>query len=137
MAYIHRSTIYKEEVTPDTIGLMTDIVGYQVRTADGRIAAGEVDGVRSDGVRIAGMPGHPGRHGYLPTAAIARIDRATDTVLLVPGITPDRILAAPDPPDGPDGWHLSRDWWADLMGHYGLCDPAGRGDAPFLHPGGR
>ena len=44
------------------------------------------------------------------------------------------MLDAPPPPDErPDGWHASDDWWADLLGHYGLYDSEGKGSEPFLH----
>lgn len=110
------------------------IVGYQVRTADGTRAVGEVEGVRPRGVRIHKIPGAR-RAGYLPMEAIARIDADTNTAYLAPGIDAHGIAGAPPPPDeSPDGWHKSGDWWADLLGHYGLFESEGRGSEPFLHP---
>jgi hypothetical protein len=38
---------------------------------------------------------------------------------------------------GPDDWHTSDDWWADLLGHFGLFDAAGKGNEPLLHPAQR
>lgn len=111
------------------------IVGYQVRTADGARAVGEVEGVRPRGVRIHKIPGRAGRAGYLPMEAIARIDSPTNTIHLSAGIDVDGIADAPPPPDeSADGWHKSGDWWADLLGHYGLFESEGRGSEPFLHP---
>ena len=57
------------------------LVGYQVRDADGRVL-GEIEGVRPNGVRVHKIPGHPGHAGYLPAAAFARVDHATNMVLL-------------------------------------------------------
>ena len=109
-------------------------MGYQARTLDGTTVVGEVEGVRPTGVRIHKIPGHPGHAGYLPAEAIARIDEPTNTVFLVEGIGPEQVLDAPPPPDeSPEGWHKSADWWADLLGHYGLFDSEGRGSEPFLH----
>ena len=111
------------------------IVGYQGRGAGGGRVLGTVEGVRPRGVRVHKIPGHAGHHGYLPAEAIARIDRSTDTVLVRPGIDLERLVDAPPPPDeSPDGWHMSNDWWADLLGHYGLFSAEGRGGEPFLHP---
>lgn len=111
------------------------IVGYQVRTADGTSVLGEVEGVREHGIRIHKIPGHARRAGYLPMGAIARIDPATNTINLTPGLDAARIVDAPPPPDeSPDGWRKSGDWWADLLGHYGLFESEGRGSEPFLHP---
>jgi hypothetical protein len=54
------------------------------------------------------------------------------------GIGADRVADAPPPSDeGPDDWHKAADWWADLLGHYGLFDSAGKGNEPFLHPAQR
>lgn len=109
--------------------------GFQVRTTDGGAVVGEVQGVRPHGVRIHKIPGHAGHAGYLPVEAIERIEPATDEIVLRPGIGVAEVVDAPPPPDeSPDGWHLSADWWADLLGHYGLFDPAGRGNEPYLHP---
>jgi len=113
----------------------TALVGYQVREADGRTVIGEVDGVRPSGIRVHKIPRHRRREGYLPAQAIAAVDRATNTIRLREGIRLDAVLEAPEPPDGSrEGWHLSGDWWADLLGHYGLFDAEGRGSEPFLHP---
>lgn len=122
-------------MTHTTIEPTTAMVGYQVREADGRTVVGEVEGVRPSGLRIHKIPHHRRETGYLPAEAIATVDRATNTIGLVDGIALAAILEAPDPPDGSsEGWHLSGDWWADLLGHYGLFDPEGRGSEPFLHP---
>lgn len=122
-------------MTHTTIEPSTSMVGYQVREADGRTVVGEVDGVRPSGFRIHKIPHHRRATGYLPAAAIATVDRVTNTIRLVDGIRRDAILEAPDPPDGsPEAWHRSDDWWADLLGHYGLYDAEGRGSEPFLHP---
>ena len=113
----------------------TALVGYQVREADGRTVVGEVDGIRPSGLRIHKIPRHRGRVGYLPAEAIATVDRATNTIRLRDGIRLAAILDAPAPPhEGREDWHLSGDWWADLLGHYGLFDAEGRGSEPFLHP---
>jgi len=123
-----------------TIEPTTALVGYQVREADGRTVVGEVEGVRPSGIRPSGIrihkiPGHPRRAGHLPAEAIADVERATDTIRLRDGIRLAAILDAPEPPAGdPEGWHMSGDWWADLLGHYGLFDAEGRGSEPFLHP---
>ena len=119
----------------EVVELTTGIVGYQVREADGVRRLGEIEGIGGRGIRIHRIPGHMRRHGYLPADAIARVDRVTDTVILVPGATLEQMLEAPEPPDGgATAWHMSDDWWADLLGHYGLFDPEGRGNEPFLHP---
>jgi hypothetical protein len=111
------------------------MVGYQARAEGGATVIGEIEGVRPNGVRIHKIPGHAGHAGYLPAAAIARIEDSTNTVLVVPGIGIDQVVDAPPPPDeSPDGWHKSDDWWADLLGHYGLFDSEGHGNEPFLHP---
>lgn len=119
-------------------GLSIGVVGYQVRTADGDHPVGEVEGVRKKGVRVHRIPGHLGHHGYLPAEAIAQIDRATNTIFLREGIDVGDVVDAP-PPRGedPDGWHKSSEWWADLLGHYGLYESEGRGNEPFLHPAQR
>jgi hypothetical protein len=117
-----------------TVQTSIRLVGYQARTLDGTTVVGEVEGVRPKGVRIHKIPGHPGHAGYLPAEAIARIDEPVNTVFLVEGIGPEQVLDAPPPPDeSPEGWHKSADWWADLLGHYGLFDSEGRGNEPFLH----
>jgi hypothetical protein len=110
------------------------LVGYQARTHDGTTVVGEIEGVRPKGVRIHKIPGHPGHAGYLPAEAIARSHEPTNTVYLVEGIGPEQVLDAPPPPgESPEGWHKSADWWADLLGHYGLFDSEGRGNEPLLH----
>jgi hypothetical protein len=110
------------------------LVGYQVREADGNVI-GEIEGVRPAGVRVHKITGHPGRAGYLPRGAFANVDAATNTVFLCTGLTIEDVLDAPPPPDEtPDGWHKSDDWWADLLGHYGLFESEGRTSEPFLHP---
>ena len=122
-------------MSSQTIELTTALVGYQAREADGRTVIGEIQGVRPNGVRIHKIPGHARHAGYLPAEAIERVERTTDTIVLRPGIGLAEVLDAPPPPDeSPDGWHMSRDWWADLIGHYGLYDAEGRGSEPFLHP---
>src|SRR5947209_14435034 len=121
-----------------TAELSMKVVGYQVRTADGERAVGEVEGVRPQGVRLHRIAGHRGHHGYLPAKALARIDAATNTIFLRQGIDADQIVDAPPPPgEEPDGWHKSSEWWADLLGHYGLFESEGRGSEPFLHPAQR
>jgi hypothetical protein len=111
------------------------IVGYQVRSADRSTVFGEIEGVRSQGVRIHKSPGQPGRYGYLPGAAIAEIDETMNTAVLKSGITAGHILEAPPPPDErSDQWHKSSEWWANLLGHYGLFESEGRGNEPYLHP---
>ncbi|MGE0027136.1 MAG: hypothetical protein AB7O78_05595 [Thermoleophilia bacterium] len=123
-------------MTRTAIEPTTAMVGYQVREADGRTVAGEVDGVRPSGIRIHKIPHQRGRVGYVPVEAIATVDRATNTIRLRDGIRLAAILDAPEPPRGSgEDWHLSGDWWADLLGHYGLYDAEGRGSEPFLHPG--
>ncbi len=117
-----------------TQALTTRIVGYQARVADGSAVVGEVQGVRPRGVRIHRIPGHPRHHGYLPDEAIARVDPDTNTLFLASGVGLAEVIDAPAPPDeSPNAWHTSVDWWADLLGHYGLSDPAGKGSEPFLH----
>jgi hypothetical protein len=119
-------------------GLTIGVVGYQVRTADGDHPVGEVEGVRAKGVRVHRIPGHAGHHGYLPAKAIAQIDAATNTIFLGEGIDVGAVLDAPPPPgEDPDAWHKSSEWWADLLGHYGLYESEGRGSEPFLHPAQR
>jgi hypothetical protein len=118
--------------------LTTQVVGYQVRTAGGAEVVGEVEGVRSGGMRVYKIPGHHGMRGYVPREAILWVSPGTDTIFLIEGISGDRVAGAPPPPDeGPDDWHKSPDWWADLLGHYGLFDSAGKGSEPFLHPAQR
>jgi hypothetical protein len=117
-----------------TVQTSIRLVGYQARASDGATVVGEIEGVRPKGVRIHKIPGHPGHAGYLPAEAIARIHAPTNTVFLGEGIGPEQVLDAPPPPDeSPAGWHKSADWWADLLGHYGLFDSEGRGSEPFLH----
>lgn len=111
------------------------MVGYQVRAADGATVIGEIEGIRPNGVRVHKIPGHPRHAGYLPAAAIARIEDSTNTAFLTAGIGVDCVLDAPPPPgESPDGWRKSEDWWADLLGHHGLFESEGRGNEPFLHP---
>ena len=110
------------------------LVGDLVRQADGT-PVGEAEGVRRSGIRIHKIPGHPGRAGYVPAVALAGIGRATHTVTLIRELTLARLVDAPPPPDqSPDTWHKSPDWWADLLGHYGLFESNGRNNEPFLHP---
>src|SRR5438105_11366596 len=110
------------------------VVGYQVRTLGGASVVGEVEGVRERGVRVHKIPRHRGHHGYLPAAAIAWISDATNTIFLAEGISAESVADAPPPPGAdPDGWHKSDEWWANLLGHYGLYESAGRGSEPFLH----
>jgi hypothetical protein len=111
------------------------IVGYQVRSADRKTVIGEIEGVRPRGVRLRKFPGHPGHFGYLPAEAINVVDEPTNTALLKSGITVTHILDAPHPPDErADAWHKSDEWWADLLGHFGLFESSGRGSEPYLHP---
>ena len=111
------------------------LVGFQARESDGSTVVGEIEGVRPHGVRIHKIPGHPGHAGYLPAEAIARVEESTNTVVLAARVGLRQVLDAPPPPDqSPDGWHKSNDWWADLLGHYGLFASEGRGSEPFLHP---
>ena len=112
--------------------LNTDIDGYQVRTADRSEAIGEIEGVMAHGVRLHKLTGHAGHAGYLPSEAIARVDKDTDTVYLVHGVEMSTILDAPAPPN--DAWRTSPEWWADLLGHYGMFDAEGKGNEPMLHP---
>jgi hypothetical protein len=117
--------------------LSTQAVGYQVRTAGGPAVVGEVEGVRPGGVRLYRIPGHVGRRGYVPNEAILWVSHGTNTLFLTQGITADQVAGSPPPPDeGPEDWHKSADWWADLLGHYGLFD-GGQGSEPFLHPAQR
>jgi hypothetical protein len=114
------------------------MVGYQARAEGGATVIGEIEGVRPNGVRIHKIPGHARHAGYLPAAAIARIEDSTNTVFVVAGVGIAQVVDAPPPPDeSPDGWHKSDDWWADLLGHYGLFDSAGMRSEPFLHPAQR
>jgi hypothetical protein len=126
----------KEEVMSATPAATLDVrlVGYLVRQSDGT-AVGEVEGVRTAGLRVHKIPGHPHHAGYVPAAAFAGVDHPTNTVILIPDITIRRIVDAPPPPDqAADAWHKSADWWADLLGHYGLFESEGRKSEPFLHP---
>jgi hypothetical protein len=118
--------------------LTTQVVGYQVRTAGGAGVVGEVEGVRARGMRLYKIPGNPGRRGYVPSEAVLWVSHGTDTIFLIEGVTADRVAGSPPPADErPDDWHKSDDWWADLLGHYGLFDSAGKGNEPFLHPAQR
>jgi len=124
----------RKMATKKTNELDIGLVGYQVRAADDTVI-GEIEGVRPAGVRLHKIPGHPSHAGYLPGAAFARIDGATNTVFLHPGPSIERILDAPPPPgETRDGWHKSTEWWADLLGHYGLFESEGRKSEPILHP---
>ena len=115
--------------------LSIQLLGYEVRTDDDAVV-GEVEGVRPHGMRLTKITGHPGHHGYLPTEAVGAVDRRTGTIRLVPGISAGSVVDAPPPPgEDPDAWHTSPEWWADLLGHYGLSDPRGRSNQPFLHAG--
>ena len=121
-------------MSDDAAGTDIRLVGYQVREAGG-LVIGEIEGVRPAGVRVHKMSGHAGAVGYLPGASFARIHDATNTVYLREGVTLANVLGAPPPPDeSPDGWHKSADWWADLLGHYGLFESEGRKSEPMLHP---
>ncbi len=111
----------------------TAIIGFQVRAADGTTPLGEVDEVSSRALRIHRIPGHAGHVGFLPLDAIDRVDKATDTVILTGGVDMERLIDAPTPPDA-GAWHKSPDWWASLLGHYGLFEAEGRSSEPFLHP---
>jgi hypothetical protein len=118
--------------------LTTQVVGYQVRSAGGADVVGEVEGVRSRGMRVYRIPGHHGMRGYVPSEAVLWVAHGTNTIFLAEGITAEQVAGAPPPPDeGPDDWHKSGDWWADLLGHYGLFDSAGMRSEPFLHPAQR
>jgi hypothetical protein len=67
--------------------------------------------------------------------AVGRVDHRTNTIFLRTGITVETIAGAPPPPGtAPDAWRKSDDWWADLLGHYGLFESEGRGNEPLLHP---
>ncbi len=111
-----------------------DLVGYQVRSAKSQ-PIGEIEGIREGGFRLHRLAGHPADHGFLPAEAVDRIDRATNTIHLINGITVDTVVDAPPPPgEDPEGWKKSADWWANLLGHYGLFESTGRGNEPVLHP---
>jgi len=111
-----------------------DLLGFQVRDAEAR-PIGEVEGIRADGFRLHRLHGRGTGHAFLPAAAVAGVDRATNTIHLIPGIGLDTVLDAPRPPDGAaDAWRKSPEWWADLLGHYGLFETEGRGNEPVLHP---
>lgn len=109
------------------------MVGYEVRSSTAE-PLGEVEGIRSSGIRIHHIPNHSGHHGFVPAAAMATVDPALGRISLVAGIDREVIVDAP-PPDGsdPDGWRKSEDWWANLLGHMGLFESEGRGSGPFLH----
>ncbi|MFN8110383.1 MAG: hypothetical protein U0Y82_11155 [Thermoleophilia bacterium] len=109
------------------------LVGYEVRTADGD-HVGLIEGVGADGMRLHHLADRPTAGGWVPLMAVDRVDHALDTVLLMPGVDMDVILAAPPRADtDPDGWHKSNDWWADMLGHLGLFESEGRGSGPFIH----
>ena len=110
------------------------VVGYQVRSADGSAVIGEIEGVRTRGIRVHKLTGRPRRTGYIPQEMIGGVEATTNTVFLAPSIEVEQVTAAPPPPDeSPDGWHKSSDWWADLLGHYGLFASEGRTSEPYLH----
>jgi hypothetical protein len=118
-----------------TTELSIRLVGYQVRTMGGSEVVGEVEGVRAHGLRIHKIPGHPGSRGYLPAEAVTWVADATNTIFVAQGITADLVEGAPPPPyEDPEDWHKSDEWWADLLGHYGLFESEGRKSEPFLHP---
>jgi hypothetical protein len=118
----------------NTTRLDTGIVGYQARTAGGEVL-GEIQGVSPRGLRLHKIPGQLKRAGHIPAEAVASIDSATDTISVREGIGLEQLISSPAPPaDGPDRWHMSDDWWADLLGHYGLYDAEGKSSEPFLHP---
>jgi hypothetical protein len=121
-------------MTMTTPQISIRLVGYQVRTLGGASVVGEVEGVRERGLRIHKIPGHRGHHGYLPAETITWISDATNTIFLGDGLGAESVVDAPPPPGAdPDGWHKSNEWWADLLGHYGLYESEGRGSEPFLH----
>ena len=132
----HRNAMFLRRCSmARTSALDITVVGYQVRSTDGAAVIGEVEGVRPHGIRIHNLPGHRGRAGYLPDEMVGRVNRPANTLFLVAGIGVEQVVNAPPPPDeSPDGWHKSTDWWADLLGHYGLFASEGRGSEPFLHP---
>ena len=110
------------------------VVGYQVRSADGSSVIGEIEGVRPRGIRVHKLTGHPRQAGYVPQEMIEGVEASTNTVFLAAGIGVEQVTGAPPPPDeSPDGWHKSSDWWADLLGHYGLFVSEGRKSEPYLH----
>lgn len=139
----HRKGVPSKHRTTMLVGRMTmtrerelgiGVVGYQVRSADGSAVIGEIEGVRPRGIRIHKLTGHPHRAGYVPEEMIGTVEASTNTVLLAPGIGVEQVVEAPPPPDeSPDGWHMSNEWWADLLGHYGLFAPEGRTSEPYLH----
>lgn len=123
-------------MNPDT--LPQRWLGYVVRTHGNRAVVGEIEGVQARGVRLKNMPDHPGRHGHLPAEAIESADRRTRVATLRIGILPEAVIDAPAPPDdSADGWYTSAEWWADLLGHYGLYTASGRSSRPLLRIGSR
>mgnify|MGYP000544543172 CR=1 FL=1 len=120
---------------PERNELTMALVGYQVRQSDRRTAVGEIEGVAPRGVRVHKIPGRARHPGFLPVEAIASIDRSANTIILAPAIGLAEVADAPSPPEqSAEGWHTSADWWADLLGHYGLFECEGRGNEPLLHP---
>lgn len=112
------------------------IVGYKVCTQSGT-PVGRIVGVRALGIRLHRIPQRPGRHGYLPAAAIAAIDHRAGVVITRLGIAARAVVDSPAPPDDrPGAWHTSAEWWSDLMGHYGLYDPTGHSRRPLLRVAG-
>ena len=121
---------------PEAYFLGVPAVGYQVRTADGHEVIGIVESVSGGCARVDKIPGYPGRVGYVPEPAVALIDPAIQTIRLRSGIEAEDVMATPRPDaaGATAEWHMSDDWWADLLGHFGLYTPEGRGNEPMLHP---
>ncbi len=84
--------VVRRPLMPDETRLRMATVGYQVRTADGTVVIGEVEGVRPEGVRVHKIPGHPRHAGYLPDAMITSVDPSTNTVVVAPGIGIDQVV---------------------------------------------
>lgn len=118
-----RNTKFFGDMMTGTVTPSMRVVGYEARASDGATVIGEIEGVRPKGVRLHKIPGLPGYTRYLPAEAIARIEEPSTTVFLVEGIGLEQVLDAPPPPDASlGGWHRSADWWAELLGYYGLVD---------------
>ncbi len=122
----------------DTESVTLTLVGYLVRESGSGTPVGQIEGVAEGCARVHRIPGYPGQLGYLPEQAIGAIDPDTSTIDLKPGIGIMDVINAPQPAN-PDtfGWHTSSEWWSDLLGHFGLSVPEGRGNEPILHPGQR